>query len=103
MIKLNLIDTALLEQYKKLVPANLDELLSKIARKESALTKNNFEFYSSIASIFSSKIEGEQIELDSYLKYKYLGIEYMADYTKRIDDLFSAYIAYVAADAAIAE
>ena len=90
-MKLNLIDSTLLEQHKLLVPENIDEIITKIGSKESSLTKNNFEFYSSIASVFSSKIEGEEIQLDSYLKYKYLGIEYLPDYTKRIDDLLKAY------------
>jgi Fic family protein len=41
--------------------------------------------------VFSSKIEGEEIELDSYIKHKRFGIEFLPDYTKKIDDLYSAY------------
>lgn len=49
-------------------------------------------FYTSVASVFSSKIEGEAIELDSYIKHKKFGIEFSPDYTKKIDDLYEAYI-----------
>jgi Fic family protein len=42
--------------------------------------------------VFSSKIEGEAIELDSYIKHKKFGIEFSPDYTKKIDDLYEAYI-----------
>ena len=41
--------------------------------------------------MYSSKIEGVDIELDSYLKHKPLGVKFLADYTKKADDLFEAY------------
>ena len=41
--------------------------------------------------MYSSKIEGVDIELDSYLKHKLLGVKFLADYTKKADDLFEAY------------
>jgi Fic family protein len=41
--------------------------------------------------VCSSKIEGEKIELDSYIKHKKFGIEFLPDYTKKIDDLYNAY------------
>jgi len=50
-----------------------------------------FSFYSSISSVYSSKIEGENIEADSYLKHKFLNVRYEPDYTKKADDLFAAY------------
>ena len=42
-------------------------------------------------TFFSIKIEGENIELDSYIKHKKFGIEFLPDYTKKIDDLYNAY------------
>lgn len=42
--------------------------------------------------MFSSKIEGEDIELDSYIKHKGMGMSFQADYTKKIDDLYNAYL-----------
>jgi Fic family protein len=60
--------------------------------KDAELSNDSFSFYTSVASVFSSKIEGENIELDSYIKHKKFGIEFLPNYTKKIDDLYGAYI-----------
>lgn len=90
-MNLQLINTDLLKNYISLVPLDLNTLIDNLCNKKTALTKDSFDFYTSIASVYSSKIEGEDIELDSYLKHKYLGINYLPDYTKRTDDLAIAY------------
>lgn len=59
--------------------------------KEADISTENFSFYTSVSSVFSSKIEGEPIELDSYIKHKKFGIQFQPDYTKKIDDLYDAY------------
>ena len=64
---------------------------SFVALTDAALSSDTFSFYTSVSSVYSSKIEGEDIELDSYVKYKKFGIEFLPDYTKKIDDLYSAY------------
>lgn len=58
---------------------------------DSELSIANFSFYTSVSAVFSSKIEGEQIELDSFVKHKRFGIKYLPDYTRKIDDLYEAY------------
>ncbi|UOE41268.1 hypothetical protein MTP09_01080 [Chryseobacterium suipulveris] len=60
--------------------------------REAEVSSENFSFYTSVSSVFSSKIEGEEINLDSYVKHKNLGIEFQPDYTRKIDDLYDAYI-----------
>jgi Fic family protein len=55
-------------------------------------TPENFKFYRSISAISSSKIEGEIMDLDSYVKHKMLDIEYMPNLTEKPNDLFNAYI-----------
>jgi Fic family protein len=50
-----------------------------------------FEFYKSISSVYSSKIEGEDIDFDSYFKHKFLKVKFKPDYTRKADDLYSAY------------
>lgn len=50
-----------------------------------------FQFYKSVSSVYSSKIEGEDIDFDSYFKYKFMKVQYKADYTKKADDLYNAY------------
>lgn len=50
-----------------------------------------FQFYKSVSSVYSSKIEGEDIDFDSYFKHRFMNIKFQADYTKKADDLYSAY------------
>lgn len=66
-----------------------DVLLHTIPKVE--ITADTFGFYASVASVYSSKIEGENIELDSYLRHKFLQGKYKPDYTRKTDDLFAAY------------
>jgi Fic family protein len=88
--KLKIIRTSLLEEYFKQVPQNLKADFD--ALKDAAISTGSFSFYTSVASVFSSKIEGENIDLDSYIKYKKFGMEFQADYTKKTDDLYDAYV-----------
>jgi Fic family protein len=88
-MKLQIIRTDLLEQYCKQVNNHLPEQFEQL--KDAEISTDSFSFYTSVASVFSSKIEGENIELDSYIKYKKFGIEFLPDYTRKIDDLYSAY------------
>lgn len=59
--------------------------------KDAEISTENFSFYTSVSSVFSSKIEGEDIDLESFVKHKNFGIEFQPDYTKKIDDLYEAY------------
>jgi Fic family protein len=86
---LQILPTALLADYIKQVPKGLQEAFD--ALKDAEISAPDFSFYASVASVFSSKIEGEEIELDSYVKHKRFGIEFLPDYTQKIDDLYSAY------------
>ncbi len=88
MDKLQLIQSDLLEEYLTQVSSFNTKFE---ALKDADISTNTFSFYTSVASVFSSKIEGEEIELDSYIKHKALGIEFLPDYTKKIDDLYNAY------------
>jgi Fic family protein len=89
-IDLEIIPTDLLVQYKM----NFNTSLKKDfdALSDSELSIETFSFYTSVSAVFSSKIEGEHIELDSYVKHKRFGIEYQPDYTRKIDDLYDAYL-----------
>jgi Fic family protein len=86
---LQIIPTTLLEDYLKQVPAELQEKFD--ALKDAEISTDTFSFYTSVSSVFSSKIEGEEIDLDSYVKHKKFGIEFLPDYTRKIDDLYNAY------------
>ncbi len=87
--KLQIIPTQLLEEYLQQVPKNLQQAFD--ALHDAEISTGTFSFYTSVSSVFSSKIEGEEIELDSYIKHKKFGIEFLPDYTKKIDDLYNAY------------
>jgi Fic family protein len=88
-MKLEIIPTSLLSAYLEKVPTDLQANFN--ALHEAEISTSTFSFYTSVASVFSSKIEGEDIELDSYIKHKAMGIEFKPDYTKKIDDLYNAY------------
>lgn len=60
-------------------------------RKKLELPVDYFQFYKSVSSVYSSKIEGEEIDFDSYFKHKFMKVPFKADYTKKADDLYSAY------------
>ena len=84
-----IIQSNLLENYLIEVPSNLQQAFDEL--HDAELSTTNFSFYTSVSSVFSSKIEGENIELDSFIKHKRDGISFKADYTRKIDDLYNAY------------
>jgi Fic family protein len=88
--QLQIIPNHLLETYLNKVPSTLQ--VSFEAMKDAEISSENFNFYVSVSSVYSSKIEGEIIELDNYIKHKKFGIEFLPDYTKKIDDLYNAYV-----------
>lgn len=85
----NSIKTSLFSEYLDEVK---DILKNFYGLRDAEISTKNFSFYTSVSSVFSSKIEGEDINLDSYIKHKNFGIEFQPDYTKKIDDLYEAYI-----------
>ena len=89
-IKLNIIPTNLLQQYVTAFDLSIKQDFENL--NDSELSIGTFSFYTSVSAVFSSKIEGEPIELDSYIKHKRFDIEYLPDYTRKIDDLYDAYL-----------
>ena len=86
---LKIIPLDLIESFKEL--AN-DELLNSLNEKPNfEIPVDYFQFYTSISSVYSSKIEGEDIDFDSYFKHKFLNVKFKPDYTKKADDLYNAY------------
>ncbi len=80
----------------QLLPTFLQEVGNGLAGafanlEEAEISTDSFSFYTSVAAVYSSKIESENIELDSYIKYKRFGISFTPDYTKKTDDLYTAY------------
>lgn len=86
---MNIIPNTLLDEFIKNFPIIIEEAFYNL--NDAEISTDSFSFYTSVASVFSSKIEGEDIELDSYVKHKRFQIEFKPDYTKKIDDLYDAY------------
>ena len=61
--KLKLIPVDLLNEYSQGVSVILQNLFDKLTDAE--ISTDTFSFYTSVSSVFSSKIEGEDIELVS--------------------------------------
>lgn len=63
-----------------------------LAIEQINLEPHSFTFYTSVSVMSSSKIEGEQMEVDSYVKHKILNIEYLPELTQKPNDLYQAYL-----------
>lgn len=87
---LNILPAGLLPAYK----SGLDPAIRQVfeSLQDSELSISTFSFYTSVSAVFSSRIEGEEIELDSYIRHRRFGASYQPDYTRKIDDLYDAYI-----------
>jgi Fic family protein len=79
----------LLDDYTKNVKESPLDKIDKIKKVEMPV--DYFQFYKSVSSVYSSKIEGEDIDFDSYFKHKFLKVKFRPDYTRKADDLYSAY------------
>jgi len=88
-LKLEILPITLLKEYIM----QLDEYVSTNFEKltESKVSVSSFSFYTSVSAVFSSKIEGEDIELDSFIKHKLSGTKFLPDHTQKIDDLYATY------------
>ena len=86
---LKIIPLDLLDNFKEMVG---DDLLSSLNKNPTLeIPVDYFQFYTSVSSVYSSKIEGVDIDFDSYFKHKFLNVKFKPDYTKKADDLFCAY------------
>jgi len=83
-----LTDRLFINYKSKVIDSPLDQIDNL---KKVEIPVDYFEFYKSISSVYSSKIEGEDIDFDSYYKHKFLKVKFKPDYTRKADDLFSAY------------
>ena len=88
--KLQIIPTDLLVSYLEQVPKDLQTDFD--ALQEAEISTDSFSFYTSVSAMASSKIEGEQMEIDSYIKHKMLNIEYIQDLVEKPNDLYNSYL-----------
>ena len=83
-----LTDRLFIDYKSKVIDSPLDKIDNL---KMVEIPVDYFEFNKSISSVYSSKIEGEDIDFDSYFKHKFLKVKFKPDYTRKADDLLSAY------------
>lgn len=76
--------------FKNQLQIDCNKALKEVSEIE--LTPKSFTFYTSVAVIFSSRIEGEQMEPDSYVKHKVQDIEYLPELVEKPNDLYLAYL-----------
>lgn len=88
-MSLLILTTKYLEKYKQQLPETPENLLKNMEKKK--IHVDYFQFYNSVSSVYSSKIEGEDIDFDSFFKHKFMNVKFKPDYTKKADDLYSAY------------
>lgn len=88
-MRLKILSNHLIEDFIEASPKEVLQLVKHIESEKTPV--DYFAFYNSISTVYSSKIEGENIDYDSYFKHRFLNIEYQPDYTKKADDLFLAY------------
>ncbi len=85
----SLLSSKLLPAYERALQTSPVEALK--TKPPFDMPVDYFEFYHAVSSVYSSKIEGDDIEFDSYYKHKFLQVEFQPDYTRRADDLYAAY------------
>ncbi|MFA6403920.1 MAG: Fic family protein [Salinivirgaceae bacterium] len=85
-----LITNEYFKTWKSMLDIDINAEFDAIQKKE--LEQHSFTFYTSVSVMSSSKIEGEPLELDSYVKHKMLNIEYLPELTQKPNDLYNAYL-----------
>jgi Fic family protein len=85
----NILTDKLLDEFTKALNESPLEKIEKI--KKAEIPVDYFQFYKSVSSVYSSKIEGEDIDFDSYYKHRFLKVKFKPDYTRKADDLYEAY------------
>ena len=71
--QLSKLNIDLFDQYKQHIDFDVKLALDKA--QEFDMPVDYFKFYKSVSSVYSSKIEGENIDFDSFFKHKFLNID----------------------------
>lgn len=88
-MELQIIQTDLLDTFR--ASAGIDVISTLNNPPKLEIPVDYFKFYTSVSSVYSSKIEGEEIDFDSYFKHKFQNVKFKPNYTKKADDLYRAY------------
>jgi Fic family protein len=84
-----LLNKELFASYISMLDIDLAEAFALVQKRE--WTAENFKFATAVSVMSSSRIEGETLEVDSYVKHKLFNIEYLPNLTEKPNDLYAAY------------
>ena len=87
--EIQLLKSDYLQQYINSLKIDLEKLFAAIPEKNEAFP--NFDYYLASASTFSSNIEGNSLDFETYLKSKTFGLDIKKKETEEIEDLIDAY------------
>jgi len=87
---MNILSAKYFPEYKRQLTIDINTAVEDINKID--LTPHSFTFYTSVAVISSSRIEGEQMEIDSYVKHKMQEIEYLPELIEKPNDLYNSYL-----------
>ncbi|MHB8209629.1 hypothetical protein [Mucilaginibacter sp.] len=80
-LEFEILPISLLADYLKIVDNSIQTHFDNLT--DSELSAGTFSFYTSVSAVFSSKIEGENIELDSFIKHKKWDVKFFLIIPKR--------------------
>jgi len=89
MERVKIISSKFFDRFNDNQPITLLKHFNKI--KSISQNTENFDFYFSNAAVYSSMIEGNRIDFDSYLKYSHSGMNNTGKSFKEIEDLKMGY------------
>jgi Fic family protein len=78
-----------LDAYLSDLTVDIDKYFAEVQEKD--WTIETFKFHTAVSVMSSARIEGETLEIDSYLKHKLQNIEYLPNLTEKPNDLYEAY------------
>ncbi|MBI3509562.1 MAG: Fic family protein [Bacteroidetes bacterium] len=87
--EIKLLPVNYLGEYKKKLKVDLKKLFAALPGKNEGF--QNFDYYLASASAFSSNIEGNSLDFETYLKNKTFGLSIKKKETEEIEDLVEAY------------
>lgn len=90
MEKISTIYDSIYKNYEEIQNINIDFYFKKIKKIE--LSTDSFTFYNAVSAMSSSKIEGEVMDIDSYVNYKSNNTKYLSNLVQKPNDLFNAYV-----------
>lgn len=90
-LQLELLPTHLQREFRTRIEAeNIQGDFDKL--EDNLRSTHTFNYYAAEAAVFSSRIEGVEIGLDTYIQHKTKGSKATHDQLQRTDDLYDAYL-----------